>query len=132
MKLGDKVHCTAYAQKMSGGVNIFDFSHIPFKEEEKATRTISYYDSQKKEFVYIDEKDFTDAVVEKFCVIEKEFDGIYVGTTKIATQIEAVFEYSGVGNYIQCRSVNRKDFAIVYYASGKKRLVPIEYVKERE
>ena len=81
MKIGDKVHCTAYAERRKQGISVVDVSLF----DEFLDREVIYYDSVKRETVYIPFKEFTDCVIDKFETIEKEFDGIYVGTTHLTT-----------------------------------------------
>ena len=132
MKIGDKVHCTAYVKKRGCGIHVEDFS--PFDDlgglaDEFPARGVNYYDADKKETVWIPYSEFTEATVDKFKTIAKEFDGIYVGTTHLATKIWAIYEEWGGGGSIRFRSTDIKKFAVVYYANNKKRLVPIDCLK---
>lgn len=136
MKIGDKVHCTAYVERSRHGVTVMDCS--PFVDvfgqpaHNIPQREVVYFDDEKNEMVSIPFNEFTDATVDKFKTIEKEFDGIYVGTTRLATKLSATYEEWGGGDFIACRSTDVKKFAVVYYANNRKRLVPIECLKGGE
>lgn len=137
MKIGDKVHCTAYVKKSGhGGISIFDcspfFDFIEGSEDGLQHRLVSYYDDIKRDFVNIPYEEFTDATIDRFKSIEKEFDGIYVGTTSIPTKISAIYEEWGGGGSIRFKKICFEKFAVVYYANNKKRLVPIDCVKGGE
>lgn len=133
MKMGDKVHCTAYVERTGQGISVMDYSPFDSIFDEGAPRKeVVYFDAEKNEMASIPYNDFTDVTVDKFKTIEKEFDGIYVGTTRLATKLTAILEtpeYDGK-DYIRFESGEVKKFAVVYYANNRKRLVPIDCVKE--
>ena len=130
MKIGDKVHCTAYVERTRQGISIMDYS--PFSDDGRG-KEVEYYDAEKNEMASIPYNDFTDVTVDKFKTIVKEFDGIYVGTTRLATKLSATYETPPYGNdYIRFESECYKKFAVVYYANNRKRLVPIECMKGGE
>lgn len=135
MKIGDRVHCTAYAIKAGQGISVMDFSPF-FKdqlEDEIENKRVCYYDAEKNDIVSIPYNEFTDVTIDKFKTIEKEFDGIYVGTTRLATKLSATYEEPPYGNdYIRFESECVKPFAVVYYANNRKRLVPIDCLKGGE
>lgn len=67
---------------------------------------------------------------ERYKTIEKEFCGIYVGTTTLCTQLNAEYyedKYGGSGFLTYCDEPEK--FAVVYYANNKKRIVPIDKVE---
>lgn len=129
MKIGDKVHCTAFVKRTGHGISVIDIS--PFVEF--SGKEVAYFDTEKNEMVSIPYSEFTDATVDKFKTIEKEFDGIYVGTTRLATKLTAIYETPPYGkDYIRFESECVKPFAVVYYANNRKRLVPIDCVKGGE
>lgn len=148
MKIGDKVHCTRYVERSRQGINIMDFTpfdsivdleligEIPstFKNlADVPSKAVVYYDTDKKDNVVIPYDEFTDATIDKFKTVEKEFDGIYVGTTRLTTKLTATYETPPYGeDYIRFESECVKKFAIVYYANNRKRLVPIEYLRRSE
>lgn len=135
MKLGDKVHCTAYAERTKRGINVVDtspfFIRLNGVDSSLSHKAVSYYDENKKDIVSIPFGEFTDATIDKFKIVEKEFDGIYVGTTRLATKLSATYETPPYGNdYIRFESECVKSFAVIYYANNRKRLVPIDCVQE--
>jgi hypothetical protein len=132
MKIGTKVHCTRYVDRRRNGFSVIDCS--PFNDvfDEDYPKTVIYYDTEKQETVYIPYREFDYATIDKFKTIEKEFEGIYVGTTRLSTKLTATYEeWYGVGS-ISFRSEDIKKFAIIYYANNRKRLVPIDCLKESE
>lgn len=132
MKIGDKVHCTAYVERRGQGISVMDYS--PFYEvldEEVPRKEVVYFDTEKNDIASIPYDEFEYVTVDKFKTIEKKFDGIYVGTTRLATKLSATYETPPYGNdYIRFESECVKPFAVVYYANNRKRLVPIDCVKE--
>ena len=140
MKIGDKVHCTKYVERNHQSIDIvepFDFDSfdelfgdIPNDMPRVECKSVVYYDTEKKEKVAIPWSEFTDATIDKFKTIEKEFDGIYVGTTRLTTKLTATYETPPYGNdYIRFEGECVKKFAVVYYANNRKRLVPIDCVR---
>lgn len=134
MKIGDKVHCTAYVERTGQGISVMDYT--PFDDildEDAPRKEVVYFDTEKSEMVSIPYSEFTDATINKFKTIEKEFDGIYVGITRLTTKLSAIYETPAYGNdYIHFESQCVKPFAVVYYANNRKRLVPIDCVKGGE
>lgn len=125
MKLGDKVHCTKYVERSGRGIDVLDMS--PFDDTKE--KEVVYFDTNENKICTIPYNDFTDVTIDKFNIIEKEFDGIYVGTTRLATKLTATYETPPYGNdYIRVESECYKPFAVVYYANNRKRIVPIECV----
>ena len=132
MKIGDKVHCTAYVERTGQGISVMDYSPS-YSVEGVPRKEVVYFDAEKNEMASIPYNDFTDVTVDKFKTIVKEFDGIYVGTTRLATKLSATYETPPYGNdYIRFESECYKKFAVVYYANNRKRLVPIECMKGGE
>lgn len=126
MKIGYKVHCTAYVERIRQGIHVMDY--LPF--DDGRGKEVVYYDAEKNEMASIPYNEFTDVTVDKFKTIEKEFDGIHVGTTRLATKLSATYETPPYGNdYIRFESECYKKFAVVYYANNRKRLVPIDCIK---
>ena len=128
MRIGDRVHCTKYVERIKQGISVMDYSGI--FEEETPRKEVVYFDTEKQELASIPYEDFTDVTVDKFKTVEKEFDGIYVGKTYLATKLTATYETSPYGeDYIRFESECVKSFAVVYYGNNRKRLVPIDCVK---
>lgn len=127
MKVGDKVHCTAYVKRTRQGISIMDCSFY----NDGRGKEVVYYDAEKNDMASIPYNEFTDVSIDKFKTIVKEFDGIYVGTTRLATKLTAILEtpeYDGK-DYIRFESGEVKKFAVIYYANNRKRLVPLDYMK---
>ena len=132
MKIGDKVHCTAYVERTGQGISVMDYSPS-YSVEGVPRKEVVYFDAEKNEMASIPYNAFTDVTVDKFKTIEKEFYGVYVGTTRLATKLSATYETPPYGNdYIRFYSECVKIFAVVYYANNRKRLVPIECMKGGE
>ena len=96
MKIGDKVHCTAYVKRIRQGISVMDYSP-PFDDVQG--KEVVYYDAEKNEMASIPYNEFTDVTVDKFKTIVKEFDGIYVGTTRLATKLSATYETLPYGSF---------------------------------
>jgi hypothetical protein len=123
MKIGDKVHCTKYVERRRQGISVMDYSpFVSILDEGAPRKEVVYYDTEKRETVSIPYNEFTDATIDKFKTIEKEFDGIYVGTTHLTTKLSATYEEWGGGDFIEFRSKDVKKFAVVYYGNNKKDL----------
>lgn len=134
MKIGDKVHCTKYIVRTGQGISVMDYSPFgDFLERGVPKKEVVYFDTEKNEITSIPYNEFTDVTTDKFKTIEKEFDGIYVGTTYLTTKLSAIYETPPYGNdYIRFESECVKPFAVVYYANNRKRLVPIDCMKGGE
>lgn len=55
---------------------------------------------------------------------------MFVGWAHLCTELlcESGQDYNG-NEFFTCRSENPQDFAVVYYAENKKRLVPMDKIK---
>ena len=65
---------------------------------------------------------------ERFRTIEKQFTGVFVGTTNLNTRLCADWDnhpYTGK-LFVNTYTEEIKTFAVVYYADNAKRLVPID------
>lgn len=129
MKIGDKVRCTAYVEKTGQGISILDLtSFARIDNDLPCEKMVCYLENGK--VIKIPFHEFTDATIDKFKTIEKEFDGIYVGTTRLTTKLMATYETPPYGNdYVRFESECYKEFAVVYYANNRKRLVPVDCMK---
>lgn len=59
--------------------------------------------------------------------MEKPFDGVFVGTTAVYRRLQCSYEepkYAKCGYYFE--KYDPLEVAIVYYASNRKRLVPLD------
>lgn len=131
MKIGDKVHCTAYVERTGQGISVIDLTSFERIDNDlPSEKMVCYLENDK--VIKIPFHEFTDATINKFKTIEKEFDGIYVGTTRLATKLTATYETPPYGHdYVRFESECYKEFAVVYYANNRKRLVPIDCLEER-
>lgn len=129
MKIGDKVHCTAYVERTGQGISVIDLtSFARIDDDLPPEKKVCYCENNK--VIAIPYHEFTDATIDKFKTIEKEFDGIYVGTTRLTTKLSATYETPPYGkDYIRFYGECVKPFAVVYYANNRKRLVPLDCVK---
>jgi hypothetical protein len=70
---------------------------------------------------------------QQYKAVEKRFSGVFVGTTTLSTELECFYEEPPYG---RCgfifRKSNPQEFAIVYYAANKKRLVPLDSIEEAD
>lgn len=67
---------------------------------------------------------------EKFETKAALFTGVFVGTTTLCTQLFCDWFEGPYGNMgYRCESTDPQEFAIVYYALNKKRLVPMANIK---
>ena len=130
MKIGDKVHCTKYVERRRQGISVVDCSpFFDFVSDDVPRREVVYFDTEKNKTASIPYDEFEEVTVDKFKTIEQEFDGVYVGTTRLATKLWAILEEWGGGGYINFRSRDFEKFAVVYYANNRKRLVPVDCMK---
>lgn len=59
------------------------------------------------------------------------FTGVFVGVTLLCTELYCeLYDHPYYGSKYQCSSEKPKPFAIVYYASNKKRLVPMDCIQK--
>ena len=131
MKIGDKVHCTAYVERTGQGISVLDLTSFERIDNDlPAEKMVCYMENDK--VITIPFHEFTDATIDKFKTIEKEFDGIYVGTTRLTTKLTATYETPPYGNdYVRFESECYKEFAVVYYANNRKRLVPVNCMEKQ-
>ncbi len=124
MKLGDWVRCTRYISKSGNRYEI-----VPAEKTINNTETALYYERGVKEPVGVE--DFHDC--ERVRFVDKQFDGVYVGTTTICRRLQCSYEepeYGRDGYYLE--KYDPITAAIVYYAQNKKRLVPLDSIQRRE
>ena len=132
LKIGDKVHCSSYVERTGQGISVLDlyafdgFTRI--ENDLPPDKMVCYCENDK--VITIPFHEFTDATIDKFKTIKKEFDGIYVGTTRLTTKLTATYNEPYCGDaFVEFESICFKKFAVVYYANNRKRLVPIDCVK---
>lgn len=122
---GQRVECSAYIKKSGNNYFIVNdgFVFTGPKDFPKCT----YWEKGSSEGVAVEDYHECD----RFVVIEKPFTGVFVGTTTLNAKIIAELHSSDPyrAEHYETRSGSPKKFAIVYYASGKKRIVPLEAMK---
>ena len=75
MKIGDKVHCTAYVERTGQGISVLDLTDFTRLDNDlPPEKKVCYCENDK--VIIIPFHEFTDATIDKFKTIEKEFDGI--------------------------------------------------------
>jgi hypothetical protein len=123
MKLGDKVKCTGYIKK-SG-------NHFEIGTDDEAPGNIGgpfciFWAAGSEVGFEVEEWCGAD----RYAVKDASFVGVYVGITTICTRINAEFEQREYGGD-QWRTYcdQPKDFAVVYYANNKRRLVPLDRIE---
>lgn len=119
LSLGDMVVCNAYVRP-SG-------NHFEIENGDGGKALLWLKDATEGREV----EDYE--TCDKYETKEALFTGVYVGTTTLCTELfcdwcEPPYGPSG----FQCSSITPRQFAIVYYAANKKRLVPIDCVQKVE
>lgn len=117
MKLGDKVSCTAYIKPSRNHYELNgDIMCAIFHTADSAPLEIG---------------DDLPHSCNRYKKIECEFSGIYCGKTTRCTEMVLDLEYEPYSSreFYRIRLHEPKDFAVVYYADNKKRIVPIENCK---
>ena len=153
MKLGDKVLCKSYLKKVKDGAFIEKINgdrttdgrnvyllHPSNRDQQKLENfrismerafggdNFDYYfsaiDTQKAPEIFTRENDWH--AVEKiyFERIEQEFNGIVVGVKNVVTE-GYLGTHCGIYEYISKTAKTTIKCALVYYALGKSRLVPL-------
>lgn len=124
MKLGDWVHCTRYIRKAGNHYEI-----IPAKNTTNNMETALYFERGAKEPVEVE--DFHDC--ERIRFVDKQFDGVYVGTTTVCRRLECSYETPPYGKEgYRFEKYDPIEAAIVYYAQNHKRLVPLDSLQQKE
>lgn len=118
--LGQRVKCFGYLKKTSanyiitdiddfGRVRMSDLAYRTYEDQDKDINRIEDYDDQNR-----------------FELIEKEFEGIYVGTTTINLNLTCEpFDDSYTQGW-KTESNTPFKCARVFYADNKSRLVPLD------
>ena len=124
MELGEWVHCTRYVRKAGSHYEV-----IPAENTMDNTETALYFECGAESPVEVD--DFHDC--ERIKSVDMQFDGVYVGTTTVCRRIECSYETPPYGKEgYRFEKYDPVEVAIVYYASNRKRLVPLDSIKEVE
>lgn len=118
MKLGDRVECTAYVRRSK---NYYEMSKGVYGGFEDCV----YWEYGSDKGVDVENCHSCD----RFRLVEHKFSGIFVGMTTLNTRINADYEeppYGPSGFVTYCD--RPQEFAVVYYADNKKRLVPLDRI----
>lgn len=124
MELGEWVHCTCYIRKAGNHYEI-----IPAEKTKNNTETALYFEHGAKDPVEVE--DFHDC--ERIKYVDMQFDGVYVGKTTICRRLECSYEEPPYGkDGYKFEKYDPITVAIVYYGQNRKRLVPLNSIKEVE
>ena len=124
MKLGDWVHCTRYIHKTGNHYKI-----IQAENNINNTETALYLESGAKEPVEFES--LHDC--ERIGFVNKQFDGVYVGTTTVFRRLECSYEEPQYGKAgYRFEKYDPFQVAIVYYAQNRKRMVPLDSLQKKE
>lgn len=117
LSLGDRVTCTAYIRPSGNHFEI---------DNTKKWPVAYYWANGATEGVEVDGF----FVCDRFVTKDADFAGVFVGTTRLCVELMCEGETDPYGNeFFACRSEKPADFAVVYYAENKKRLVPMDRIK---
>lgn len=122
-KLGEKVKCYGYLKKTNANyiiTDIDDYGHV--RMSDLAYR--NYDDKINKEN---EVEDYDDQ--NRYELVKKEFEGIYVGTTTVNLNLSC--EYFDDGYTQGWKTETNTPFKClkIYYADNKSRLVPFDMVE---
>lgn len=125
LKIGTNVLCKGYVRKSGNS-----FEYLKESETDDGKLSCRAWNSRTRE--YSEELDDF-LVVDRFEKVGTWFEGIYVGTTTLCTEIVAYSEYDCFrGEFVRFQKEKPEKFAVVYYADNKKRLVPISDIETFE
>jgi len=138
MKLGQQVQCTGYIRKIPNHYIVIE------PRESKDGCWHCYFSDGDIDHILDDNPgeevlDWEDDC-DRYEVADCDFKGVYVGTKQVSTRLKAEFcqdeyviddfGYTSEHDYWRITKAEPKKYAIVYYASGKKRLVPLDRMRE--
>jgi len=144
-KLGQPVQCTGYIKKSTNHYVVLKPKeskdgcwHCYFEDDYNHDFAVEF-DGLDQEIEPNEPDDVAAHECDRYVVVDCQFKGIYVGTRSVSTKLKAewcVDEYimDDFGNtaeneYWKISKAAPEKFAIVYYASGKKRLVPMDMIE---
>lgn len=119
-ELGDLVHCTRYIRKSGNRYEV-----IPAEKTQDGRELALFIERGAKEPVEIDGSHVCDFIR----YVDKQFDGVFVGTTTISTKLSCEYNEPAYGFAGWCfEKYHPIKVAIVYFARGRKRLVPLDSI----
>lgn len=125
LKIGTHVLCKGYVRKAGNS-----FEYLKESETDDGKPSCRAWNSRTRE--YSEEIDDFLAV-DRFEKVETWFEGIYVGTTTLCTEIVAYWDCDCfMEEFVRFQKEKPEKFAVVYYADNKKRLVPISDIETFE
>ena len=117
---GQQVKCTEYV-KRSG--NAYELR--PAKHFEDDFPECYFWAAGSEKGVEVE--DFHEC--ERFNTVKQNFTGIFVGVTTLNTKITVEYYEDGYTMpYFRTQTTTPEKFAVVYYSSNKKRLVPLSAI----
>nr|DAP80431.1 MAG TPA: hypothetical protein [Caudoviricetes sp.] len=123
-ELGDLVHCTRYIRKSGNRYEV-----IPAEKTQDGIELALFIERGAKEPVEIYDSHVCDSI--RF--VDKQFDGVFVGTTTISTKLSCEYNEPAYGFAgWRFEKYNPIKVAIVYFARGQKRLVPLDSISPME
>lgn len=124
MKFGGWVNCTKFVRRTGNHYEV-----IPATDALDGITEALYWENGATEGVEVE----AEHSCQQYKTVEKRFSGVFVGTTMLCTELECTYDeppYGRSGYY--CRKSNPQEFAVVYYAANKKRLVPLDSIEEAD
>ena len=123
LPIGTKVKCNSYVKK--SGCHFVVYNKDVTESGEEEIEAVKGGNESLDDITEELENNYIASLL-LFDTVEKEFTGVYVGTTFKATILTAEYMDDTYHQWWQFRRENGKQFAVVYYANNRKRLVPIE------
>lgn len=119
LALGDKVKCFGYMKKTTANYIITDiddfgrvrYSDMAYRNIENTENKIEDYDDQNR-----------------FELIKKDFEGIYVGTTTVNLNLSCEYFDDSYTQGWKTETNTPFKCARIYYANNKSRLVPFDMI----
>lgn len=122
MIFGNHVRCSGYIRPSHNHYEI-----IPQEHTEDGATYCSYWADGASEGVEVEDFHMCD----RFRTIDADFSGIFVGATTLCTRLNAEYVDDPYGrNHFRTYCDRPEKFAVVYYASNRKWLVPFDRIKE--
>ncbi len=123
MKFGGWVNCTKFVRRTGNHYMVIPALDAPAGVEE----AVYYGEDAPADGLEIEDEHSC----QQYKTVEKRFSGIFVGTTTLSTELECSYEEPPYGRSgYRFRKSKPQEFAIVYYAGNKKRLVPLDSIQE--